>query len=196
MAGCSGPAGVRCGGWRGRRRQAKSCNSPTSSSCIVGAARSEMKAQTERSFYGDPPLFDQATFGLERKLKMEDCLIARPAELIERRRSCGCMELEPQLGVSWLCLTFQSIRSCVSARARRSYCAAQPKAVNFLRKAALSTPDRPWQDLLQSFEAARDEWSAMEAVVHLELRLEAEGLLIEERTAYASRSGQGRSRAA
>ena len=29
-------------------------------------------AQTERSFYGDPPLFDQATFGLEQKLKMGD----------------------------------------------------------------------------------------------------------------------------
>src|SRR5215475_9527307 len=70
------------------------------------------------------------------------------------------------------------------------------EAVNFIRKVALSTPDRPWQDLLQSFEAARDEWSAMEAVVHLELRLEAGGLLIEERTAYASRSGQDRSRAA
>ena len=70
------------------------------------------------------------------------------------------------------------------------------EAVHFIRKAALSIPDRPWQDLLQSFEAARDEWSAMEAVVHLELLLEARGLLIEERTAYASRSGQGRSRAA
>jgi hypothetical protein len=69
------------------------------------------------------------------------------------------------------------------------------EAVNFIRKAA-STPERSWQDLLQSFEAARDEWSAMEAVVHLELRLEAEGVLIEDRTAYASRSGQGRSRAA
>ena len=70
------------------------------------------------------------------------------------------------------------------------------EAVDFIRKAALSTPDRPWQELLQNFEAARDEWSAMEAVVHLELLLEARGLLIEERTAYASRSGQGRSRAA
>ena len=26
-----------------------------------------------RSFYGDPLLFDQATFGVERKLKMDDC---------------------------------------------------------------------------------------------------------------------------
>jgi len=47
-----------------------------------------------------------------------------------------------------------------------------------------------------SFEAARDEWSAMEAVVQLELLLEAGGLLIEQGTAYDSRSGQGRSRAA
>jgi len=66
----------------------------------------------------------------------------------------------------------------------------------FIRKVGLSTPDRAWQDLLQSFEAARDEWSAMEAVVHLELVLEAGGLLIEEATAYAARCGQGRSRAA
>jgi len=36
----------------------------------------------------------------------------------------------------------------------------------------------------------------MEAVVRLELLLEAGGLLIEEGTAYASRSGQGQSRAA
>ena len=70
------------------------------------------------------------------------------------------------------------------------------EAVDFIRKAALSTPNCPWQDLLQSFEAARDEWSAMEAVVKLELLLEAEGLLVEKETAYASRSDQGRSRAA
>jgi len=71
------------------------------------------------------------------------------------------------------------------------------EAVDFIRKVALSNPDRAWQDLLQSFEAARDQWSAMEAVVHLELLLEAEDLLIvEEGTAYASRSGQDRSRAA
>jgi hypothetical protein len=59
------------------------------------------------------------------------------------------------------------------------------EAVDFIRKVALST-----------FQAARDEWSAMEAVVHLELVLEAGGILIEEATAYAARSGQGRSRAA
>jgi hypothetical protein len=70
------------------------------------------------------------------------------------------------------------------------------EAVDFIRNVGLSTADRAWQDLLQSFEAARDEWTAMEAVVHLELMLEAEGLLIEEGTAYAARSGQGRSRAA
>src|SRR5215471_19276141 len=67
---------------------------------------------------------------------------------------------------------------------------------DFRHAQALSTPDRAWQDLLQRFEAARDEWSAMEAVVHLELVLEAGGLLIEEGTAFGPRSGQGRSRAA
>src|SRR6266436_2396177 len=72
----------------------------------------------------------------------------------------------------------------------------QTDDLHFIRKATLSSPDRAWQDVLQSFDAARDEWSAMEAVVHLELLLEARGLLIEQGTAYASRSGQGRSRAA
>jgi len=71
------------------------------------------------------------------------------------------------------------------------------EAVDFIRKVAPSTRDREWQDLLQSFEAARDQWSAMEAVVHLELLLEAEDLLIaEEGTAYVSRSGQDQSRTA
>ena len=69
------------------------------------------------------------------------------------------------------------------------------EAVDFIRKVALSSSDRAWQDVLQSFEAARDEWNAMEAVVHLELLLEARGLLVEG-TACASRSGQGQSRAA
>jgi len=69
-------------------------------------------------------------------------------------------------------------------------------AVDFIRQVTLSSTDRVWQDVLQSFEAARDEWSAMEAVVQLELLLEAGGLLIEQGTAYDSRSGQGRSRAA
>ncbi len=70
------------------------------------------------------------------------------------------------------------------------------EAVGFIRRVALSSPDRAWRDVLQSLEAARDEWDAMEAVVHLELRLEAGGLLIEKGTAYASRPRQGRSRAA
>ena len=69
-------------------------------------------------------------------------------------------------------------------------------AVEFIRKMALRIPGRAWRDVLQDFEAAGDEWSAMEAVVHLELLLEAEGLLIEERTAHASASGQDRFRAA
>jgi hypothetical protein len=70
------------------------------------------------------------------------------------------------------------------------------EAVDFIRKVALNSSDRAWRDLLQNFEAARDEWSAMEAVVKLELLLEAEGLLVETETAYASRFDQGRSRAA
>jgi hypothetical protein len=50
------------------------------------------------------------------------------------------------------------------------------QAVDFIRKVSLSSPDRAWRDVLQSLEAAQDEWSAMEAVVHLELLLEAGGL--------------------
>jgi len=34
---------------------------------------------------------------------------------------------------------------------------------------------------LDRFEAIQDQWSALEAVVHLELLLEAEGRLIEEK---------------
>src|SRR6266404_4632897 len=64
------------------------------------------------------------------------------------------------------------------------------EAVGFIRKMTLSRPGRGWRDLLQTFDAARDEWSAMEAVVHLELLLEAEGLLIEERPAPASPLGK------
>jgi hypothetical protein len=83
------------------------------------------------------------------------------------------------------------IRATPSIALRRT-----TQAVDLIRKLALSSSDRAWRDLLQSFEAARDEWSAMEAVVKLELLLEAEGLLIEEGIAYASRSAQGGSRAA
>src|SRR5260370_42703156 len=64
------------------------------------------------------------------------------------------------------------------------------EAVDFIRKVALSSPDRAWRDVLQSFEAARDEWSTMEAVVHLELLLEAGGLLTEEGAAHPSPPGQ------
>jgi hypothetical protein len=70
------------------------------------------------------------------------------------------------------------------------------EAVGFIRKMALSRPGHGWRDLLQRFEAAQDEWSAMETVVHLELLVEAEGLLIEERTAGAPPPGQDRFRAA
>jgi hypothetical protein len=70
------------------------------------------------------------------------------------------------------------------------------EAVDFIRKLALSSPDRAWQDVLKGFEAARDEWSAMEVIVRLELLLEARGLLIEEGTAHASRSLRDQSRAA
>ena len=70
------------------------------------------------------------------------------------------------------------------------------EAAGFIRRMMLSRADHAWRDVLQSFEAARDEWSAMEAVVHLELLLEAEGLLIEEKTAHASPDGQDRFRAA
>jgi hypothetical protein len=70
------------------------------------------------------------------------------------------------------------------------------EAVGFIRKMTLSRPGHAWRDVLQSFAAARDEWSAMEAVVHFELLLEAEGLLIEERTVRGSPSGQDQFRAA
>jgi hypothetical protein len=69
------------------------------------------------------------------------------------------------------------------------------EAIELIRQLALSSPDRAWEEVLRSLEAAVDEWSAMEAVVRLELLLEAGGLLIES-TAYASRSGQAQSRAA
>jgi hypothetical protein len=69
------------------------------------------------------------------------------------------------------------------------------EAIELIRQLALSSPDRAWEEVLRSLEAAVDEWSAMEAVVRLELLLEVGGLLIES-TAYASRSGQAQSRAA
>jgi len=54
------------------------------------------------------------------------------------------------------------------------------EAVEFIRKMMSSHSGSEWQDVLQRFEAIRDEWSAIEAVVNLELLLEAKGLLIEE----------------
>jgi hypothetical protein len=55
------------------------------------------------------------------------------------------------------------------------------EAQSFVRAMTLSRPQGRWREVLQSFEAIRDEWSAIEAVVNLELLLEAEGLLIEAR---------------
>ena len=60
------------------------------------------------------------------------------------------------------------------------------EALKIVRTMTLSRPGRQWQDVLRSFEAIRDEWSAMEAVVNLELLLEAEGLLIEEKGSQPS----------
>jgi hypothetical protein len=68
------------------------------------------------------------------------------------------------------------------------------EAVEFIRNLALRSPERAWEDMLQRFEAAVDEWSAMEAVVQLELLLEAGDLLIDS-TAYPPRTGQGQSHA-
>jgi hypothetical protein len=67
----------------------------------------------------------------------------------------------------------------------------------FIREMALSRSGHGWQDLQQSFYEAWDEWSAMEAVVKLELLLEAEGLLIDDKPVLASTlSPEERSRAA
>jgi hypothetical protein len=55
------------------------------------------------------------------------------------------------------------------------------EALNFIRQVAVSATGRAWKDVLDRFEAIQDEWSALEAVVHLELLLEAEGRLIEEK---------------
>jgi hypothetical protein len=54
------------------------------------------------------------------------------------------------------------------------------EAVEFIRQMTSSHSGGEWQDMLQRFEAIRDEWSAIEAVVNLELLLESKGLLIEE----------------
>ena len=71
------------------------------------------------------------------------------------------------------------------------------EAMAFIQKMTLSHTGSAWRDVQQSFEEAWDEWSAMEAVVKLELLLEAEGLLIEEKSAPPSScSLQNPSRAA
>jgi hypothetical protein len=54
------------------------------------------------------------------------------------------------------------------------------EAEKFVRQMVLRYPDGRWRDVLQSFQAIQDEWSAIEAVVDLELLLEAEGRLIDE----------------
>jgi hypothetical protein len=65
------------------------------------------------------------------------------------------------------------------------------EALKFVRRMTLTCTGRLWQDVLRDFETIRDEWSAIEAVVHLEFLLEAEGLLIEENQPQQSpRSGK------
>ena len=59
------------------------------------------------------------------------------------------------------------------------------EALAFIREMALGRSGQAWQDLQQSFYEACDEWSAMEAVVKLELLLEAEGLLIDDNPVLA-----------
>jgi hypothetical protein len=54
------------------------------------------------------------------------------------------------------------------------------EALKFFREVMLSRPGPAWQEAEKSFQAIHDEWSAIEAVVGLELLLEADGLLIEE----------------
>jgi len=55
------------------------------------------------------------------------------------------------------------------------------EAVAFIQKMTLGRSGRAWLDVQQAFEDAWDDWSVMEAVVKLELLLEAEGLLIEDK---------------
>ena len=70
-------------------------------------------------------------------------------------------------------------------------------AVRFIREMMLSRRGHQWRNILQRFEAIRDEWTGMEAVVHLEILLEIEGLLFEEKPLQSSApSRQHRSEAA
>jgi hypothetical protein len=54
-------------------------------------------------------------------------------------------------------------------------------AVLFIREMVLSRRGHQWRSILQRFEEIRDELTAMDAVVNLELLLEAERLLNEEK---------------
>ena len=61
-------------------------------------------------------------------------------------------------------------------------------AVKFLRQMSLGRADGPWARLLHAFQDARDEWTAMETVVQLEIALEIEGRLIEETSSLQSKN--------
>jgi hypothetical protein len=60
------------------------------------------------------------------------------------------------------------------------------EAVAFIRKMTLGRSGYAWLEVQQSFEEVRDEWTAIEAVVKLEMMLEAEGLLMEYKVAPSS----------
>jgi hypothetical protein len=60
------------------------------------------------------------------------------------------------------------------------------EAMAFVREMASGRSGHVWQELQRSFREAADEWSAMEAVVKLELLLEAEGLLADGKPALPS----------
>jgi hypothetical protein len=69
-------------------------------------------------------------------------------------------------------------------------------AVKFIREMMLSRRGHQWRNILQRFEGIRDEWTGMEAVVHLELLLEAERMLIEQEPLQPPTTPQYRSKAA
>jgi hypothetical protein len=70
------------------------------------------------------------------------------------------------------------------------------EAIEFIRKTTLGSPNRAWEEVLQRLQSARNEWTAMEAVVHFELLLEARNMLIEQSRPHASGFGHGQPRAA
>ena len=57
-------------------------------------------------------------------------------------------------------------------------------ALTYLQRKARTDPDGPWRDALRNFQAIRDEWSALEAVVRLECLLESKDLLIEAKRSW------------